>query len=51
MLRKYLSPCDSASNTVVKRSVVSVFINLRYADSVCLYYGLRVWLQNQFKLS
>jgi len=28
--------CGSASNAVVKHSVVSVFINLRCADSVCL---------------
>jgi len=26
----------------VKRSVLSVFINLRCADSVCLDHGLRV---------
>jgi len=26
----------------VKRSILSVFINLRCADSVCLYHGLRV---------
>jgi len=30
---------DSASNTVVKRSV---FISQRCAECVCLYYGLRV---------
>jgi len=33
---------DSASNTVVTRSVLSVFINKRCAECVCLYYGLRV---------
>jgi len=33
-------------NAVVKRFVLSVFINLRCADSVCACtYGLRVWLQ------
>ena len=30
---------------LVKRSVLSVFINLRSAECVCLYYGLRVWPQ------
>jgi len=33
---------DSASNAVAKRSVLSVFINQRCAECVCLYYGLRV---------
>jgi len=33
---------DSASNAVVKRSVLSVFINQRCVECVCLYYGLRV---------
>ena len=33
---------DSASNAVVKRSVLSVFINQRFAESACLYYGLHV---------
>ena len=33
---------DSASNAVVKRSVLSGFINQRCAEFVCLYYGLRV---------
>jgi len=33
---------DSASNAVVKRSVLAVFINQRCAECVCLYYGLRV---------
>jgi len=33
---------DSASNAVVKRSVLSVFINQRCAECVCLYYGLHV---------
>jgi len=33
---------DLASNAVVKRSVLSVFINQRCAERVCLYYGLRV---------
>ena len=33
---------DSASNAVVKRSVLSVFINQRCAECVCLYYGFRV---------
>jgi len=33
---------DSASNVVVKRSVLSVFINQRCAECVCLYDGLRV---------
>jgi len=33
---------DSASNAVVKRSVLLVFINQRCAECVCLYYGLRV---------
>jgi len=39
---------DSASNAVVKRSVLSVFINERCAECVCLYavcYGLRVCRQ------
>jgi len=36
---------DSASNAVVKRSVLSVFINQRCADCMCLYYGLRVYGQ------
>jgi len=33
---------DSTSNSVAKRSVLSVFINQRYAECVCLYYGLCV---------
>jgi len=33
---------DSASNAVVKRSILSVFINQRCVECVCLYYGLRV---------
>jgi len=33
---------DSGSNAVVKRSVLSVFINQRRAECVCLYCGLRV---------
>jgi len=37
---------DSASNAVVKRSVLSVFINQCCAECVCLYYGLRVCGQN-----
>jgi len=32
----------SASNAVLKHSVLSVFINQRCAECVCLYYGLRV---------
>jgi len=35
-------PCGSAFNAVVKRSVVSVFINRRFAESVGLYYELCV---------
>jgi len=42
LLSKCLQPCDSTSNAVIKRSVLYVFINLRCAESVCLYYGLRV---------
>ena len=37
---------DSASNGVVKCSVLSVFINQRCADCVCLYNGLSVCRQN-----
>jgi len=33
---------NSASNAVVKRSVLSVFINQRCAECVCFYYGLGV---------
>ena len=33
---------DSASNAVVKHSVLSAFHNQRWAECVCLYYGLRV---------
>jgi len=33
---------DSASNAVVKRYLLSVFIDQRCAECVCLYYGLRV---------
>ena len=33
---------DSASNAVAKRSVLSVFINQRCAECVCLYCGHRV---------
>ena len=33
---------DSASNAVVKRSILSVFINQHCAECVCLYYGLCV---------
>jgi len=36
---------DSASNAVVKRSVLSDFINQRCAECVCLYHGLRVFGQ------
>jgi len=36
---------DSASNAVVKRSVLSGFINQRCAECVRLCYGLRVWGQ------
>jgi len=39
---------DSASN--VKRSALSVFINQRCAECVCLYYGLRVCGQNTLLL-
>jgi len=35
----------SASNAVVKRSVLSDFISQRCAECVCLYSGLRVWEQ------
>ena len=38
----FLQPCGSASKAVVKRSVLSVFINLRCADRVYLHYRLRV---------
>jgi len=37
---------DSASNAVVKRSVLSVFITQRCAECVCLYCGPRVCGQN-----
>jgi len=37
---------DSASNAVLKRSVLSVFVNQHCAECVCLYYGLRVCGQN-----
>jgi len=40
--QKFRLAPDSASNAVVKRSVLSVFINQRCAECVCLYYGLRV---------
>jgi len=33
----HLQLCDLASNTAAKRSVMYVLINLRCADSVCLY--------------
>jgi len=33
---------------VLSFSILSVFINLLCADSVCLYYGLRACLQSQF---
>jgi len=36
---------DSASNSVVKRSVLAVFINQRCGECVCLYYGLRLCAQ------
>jgi len=36
---------DSATNAVVKRSVLSVFINQLCAECVRLYYGLRVYGQ------
>jgi len=36
--------------SLVKRSVLSVFINLRYAECVCLHYGLRVWSQKKKKI-
>jgi len=32
-----MKPCGSSSNAVIKRSVVSVFISQRCADSVSLY--------------
>jgi len=38
LLRKCLQPCDSASFIAVVKC--SVFIDLRCAESVCLYYGL-----------
>ena len=41
---------DSAPNAVVKRSVLSVFINQRCAECVSLYYGLRVCGQNTLLL-
>jgi len=37
-----LDTSDSASNAVVKHSVLSVFINQRCAECMCLYYVLRV---------
>jgi len=40
-----LDNADSASNAVVKRSVLSVFINQRCAECVSLYYGRRVCWQ------
>jgi len=33
---------DSGTNAVVKRFVLSVFINQRFAECVSLYYGFRV---------
>ena len=33
---------DSASNAVAKRSVLSAFVNQRFAECVCLYSGHRV---------
>ena len=36
---------DSASNAVVKRSVLSVFINRHCVECVYLCYGLRVYGQ------
>jgi len=36
-----LDTTDSASNGVVKQSVLSVFINQRCAECMYLYYGLR----------
>jgi len=42
VLSKCLQLCDAASNAIVTRSVLYVFINLRCAERVCLYYGLRV---------
>jgi len=37
---------------LVLRSVLSVFINLRSAECVCSYYGLRVCRQtNELKLN
>ena len=44
-MRKFeisLDTGDSASNAVVKPSVLSVFISQRCAECVCLYYELRV---------
>ena len=40
LLRKCLWPCDSESNAVVIRSVLSVFINLCCADSVFLCFDV-----------
>jgi len=40
-----LDTADSASNAVVKRSVLSVFIDQYCVECVCLYYGLRVCVQ------
>jgi len=40
-VNKWLWTCDSASSAVAKRFVLYVFIHLRCAESVCLYYGLR----------
>jgi len=37
-----LDTSDAASNAVVKRSVLSVFIKQRCAEYLSLYYGLRV---------
>jgi len=37
-----LDTCDSASNAIVKRYDLFVFINQRCAECVCLYCGLRV---------
>ena len=38
----FLDTGDSASNTAVKGSILSVFINQRCAECVCFYYALRV---------
>jgi len=37
---------EAKIQNVVARCSVSIFINQRCADSVCLYYGLRVWFKH-----